>query len=181
MNLFRLTLAAGGLLLLGSGLSSCLKAPEYSTTPAISFNSFVLRRVNFSNPKQQPIDSAFITINFQDGDGDLGLNQAERRGTKDSINYYIEPFIKSNTGKYVSTVALGLTKTGDFNGTFDHPTAITDGKAAPIKGTLRRTIGFGYGDYFTAGQTIRFEISIADRARHLSNTIRTDSAVVAPR
>lgn len=186
MNQFRPALVLGGLAIVASGLSSCLKAPEYSTTPEISFDSIRLQRSNFPDPKQQPIDSLSVTIRFQDGDGDLGLDQAERRAAKDSVNYYIEPYVKNTrTGKYepltVVGVPYGSYTAGQYNGTFDHPSVLTDNKAAPIKGTLKRTIDFGYGDVFTAGQTIRFDVSIADRARHISNTIRTDSVVVAKR
>ncbi|RZK30558.1 MAG: hypothetical protein EOO63_06420 [Hymenobacter sp.] len=187
MNLFRLTSVIGGLGLLAGGLSACLKAPEYPITPSISFNRIEVRRTNFANPQQQPIDSVFITVNFQDGNGDLGLTEAESKVAPYAFpslfnnNYFIEPFIKDRTGRFVSTVSLGLTTTGAYNGRFDHPSTLTDGKAAPLKGTLTRTIGFGYGDVFTQGQVVRFDVSIADRALNLSNVIRTDSIVIANR
>jgi hypothetical protein len=79
-------------------------------------------------------------------------------------------------------VSKGLTTAGAYNGAFPHPTATTDSKAAPIKGTLTYApIAFGLGDIFQPGQTVRFEITIADRALNLSNTITTDSIVIQPR
>ncbi|GAB3638575.1 hypothetical protein GCM10027422_41650 [Hymenobacter arcticus] len=177
--------------LLAGGLSSCLKAPEYPTTPSISFNRVEVRRTNFANPQQQPIDSMFITINFQDGDGDLGLTEAESKVAPYAFpslfnnNYFIEPVVKDpKSGKFFTPIDPATGKPllmGSYNGRFDHPSTLTDGKAAPLKGTLTRTIGFGYGDVFTAGQVVRFDVSIADRALHLSNVIRTDSIVIAKR
>ncbi|AMR29106.1 hypothetical protein A0257_19755 [Hymenobacter psoromatis] len=176
-----------GLALLATGLGGCLKAPEYSTTPSISNNNVRVQRYKYADPKQQPIDSVFITINFQDGDGDLGLTAAESQVAPYAYpsifnnNYFVEPFLKDpKTGKFVSTViALGRTM-GEYNGRFDHITGLTDSKTSPIKGTLTRTIAFGYSTPFSAGDVIRFDVSIADRALHLSNTIRTDSIVIAP-
>jgi len=187
MKPFRLVLSLGGLALLAAGLGGCLKAPEYSTTPSISNNNVRVRRYKYADPKQQPIDSVFITVNFQDGDGDLGLTAAESQVAPYAYpsifnnNYFVEPFLKDpKTGKFASTVSLGLTTNGAYNGRFDHITGLTDSKTAPIKGTLTRTIALGYGDLFTAGQVVRFDVHIVDRALHLSNIIRTDSIVIAP-
>lgn len=178
----------GGAALLATGLGGCLKAPEYSTTPSISNNNVRVQRYTPTDPQGQRIDSVFITINFQDGDGDLGLSADESKVAPYAYpstfnnNYFVEPLVKDpKTGRYVSTVSLGLTTPGAYNGRFDHITGLTDSKTAPIKGTLTRTVAFGYGDVFTAGQVVRFNVSIADRALHLSNTIRTDSIVIAPR
>lgn len=188
MKSFRLLLSWGGLALLASGLSSCLKAPEYSSTPSISNNNVQVRRYKYADPKQQPIDSVFITINFQDGDGDLGLTEAESKVAPYAFpsvfnnNYFVEPVVRNSQGKFVTPVIPG-TQTplaaGSYNGRFDHITGLTDSKTAPIKGTLKRTIALGYGDLFTAGQVVRFDVHIVDRALHLSNTIRTDSIVIA--
>jgi hypothetical protein len=184
MKSFRLALVLGGL---ATGLGGCLKAPEYAITPSISNNNVQVRRFKYADPRQQPIDSVFITVNFQDGDGDLGLTAAESQQAPYAFpsifnnNYFVEPFIKdAKTGKFVSTVAMGLTTTGAYNGRFDHITDVTSSKTAPIKGTLTRTIALGYGDLFKAGQVVRFDVSIADRALHVSNVVRTDSIVIAP-
>ena len=185
MNLFRLAFTLSGLALLGGGLSSCLKEPEYSTTPEISFDNI---RVNRSyplingqiDPKGQPTDTVTITLRYQDGDGDLGLNQSEvdsppYKGTRFANNYFVQPLIKNpQTRKYE---AASFTD----NGTFDHITTLTDDKKSPIKGTLVRKLFYNYGDLFTAGQTVRFQISIVDRALHESNVVTTDSIVIKPR
>jgi hypothetical protein len=58
-------------------ISACQKAPEYPLTPEITFTS--INRYLVNNPfSLVPIDSIIITVDFKDGDGDLGLfpNQA---------------------------------------------------------------------------------------------------------
>ena len=191
MKSSRLLLSLSGLALLATGLSGCLEAPEYSTTPSISNNNVRVRRFNPVNPGEQRIDSIFITINYQDGDGDLGLS-----GTESNVppyaypslfnnNYFVEPLVKDKqTGKFVTPIdpkTGALLLPGAYNGRFDHITGLTDRQDAPIKGTLTRLIVLGYNDLFTAGDVVRFDVSIADRAMHVSNVVRTDSIVIQPR
>ncbi len=198
MKSFRLFLSLGGLALLAAGLGGCLKAPEYSTTPSISNNNVRVSRFNPVNPGETRRDSIYITINYQDGDGDLGLSEQESKvapyayqnadGTinKFNNNYFIEPLVKHpGSTRYESPIILpnggGPLALGAFNGRFEHITGLTDSKDAPIKGTLTRTLSLGYGDYFNAGDSVRFNVSIADRALHVSNVVRTASIVIAPK
>ena len=192
MKLFRLALTLGGLALLAGGLSACLREPSYSTTPEISFDNI---RVGRSYPKDSkgnidlkgiPTDTIVVTVRYQDGDGDLGLNQAEVKLPQYtyplSLNYYVQPLLKNPaTRKYAPLTLAGQTAPFTDNGTFDHPTTLTDSKTLPIKGTLTRKLFYNYGDVFIAGQTVKFQVSILDRAMHKSNVILTDSIVIAPR
>jgi len=194
MKFFRLAWVIGGLSLLAGGLSSCLEAPEYSFTPSISFNEIQRRRYTPTNPREQALDTIRIKINYQDGDGDLGLTPEEvaaqpaKYTGRFAKNYFIEPFVKNRaTGKYEPLTTVGVPfpnvyNAGQYNGLYLHPTDRTDTKAAPIKGTLTYTlIPFGLGDIFVPGQTVRFQVSIADRALNVSNTIMTDSVVIPAR
>ncbi|WP_223650783.1 hypothetical protein [Hymenobacter psoromatis] len=188
MKSFRLFCSLSGLALLATGLGGCLQAPDYSTTPSISNNNVRVSSFKSTVPGGQSIDSVYITINYQDGDGDLGLSGDESKVapyTYPSLfnnNYFIEPTVKYvGTTTYVVPI-LQYNNTpaapGTFNARFDHITGLTDSKTAPIKGTLTRTFAFGRGDYFNAGDVVRFDVSIADRALHVSNVIRTDSIVI---
>lgn len=61
--------------------SSCYRAPEFPIEPTISFNSIkfydVVKQPNSDPRLGPPKDSLVITINFQDGDGDLGVEGNE--------------------------------------------------------------------------------------------------------
>jgi len=188
---FRLAFSIGSLGLLAASLSSCLKAPEYPVTPSISYNNIQVIRIQ-KQAGGQPLDSIRLTINYQDGDGDLGLSPDERKnppfdfqkGTnKFYNNFFVEPFVRNAaTGRYESLVAKGITTPGAYNGAFPHPTSTTDSKAAPIKGTITYApVAFGLGDTFQPRDSVRFEISIADRAQHVSNTITTRAVYIRPR
>jgi hypothetical protein len=187
MNLFRLARLAGAFSLLAGGLSSCLQEPSYSTTPSIEFDSIEPHRVTKAN--QLPVDSLVIAVRFQDGDGDLGLTEAESKLApyspgKFTYNYFIEPYVKiPATGKFVSLASTGrlpLLTSGviDYNGRFEHLSASTDSKNSALKGVLKRSITFIYGSPFVADEEIRFRVCIVDRALHLSDTITTSSFIV---
>ncbi|MGI4869630.1 MAG: hypothetical protein ACRYFX_00455 [Janthinobacterium lividum] len=189
MKLFRLSILLGGAGLLAAGLGGCLSAPEFSTTPEISFDNITLQRLAPKVSGGIPRDSIRITVRYQDGDGDLGLSAAEltlpqyKFPGKFSKNFFIEPFVKNPGSKvYVSTVSLGTTTAAAYDGTFGHLTSLTDSKSAPIKGTITYApIAFNLGTPFVPGQKVKFQVSIADRALHVSNTIMTDSVVIGPR
>jgi len=193
MKLLRLAGFGGALALFGLGLGGCLQEPTYSTTPQIDPDNVVVRRYTPTNPREQAIDTFRITIRYQDGDGDLGLSSDERKVPpfdkgKFFNNYFIEPFILNRRTKQFEPLTVvgvppGSTPyvAGSYNSAFQRPTALTDGKPAPIKGTLTYKQNIGLGDRFAPGQAVRFEISIADRALHVSNTIVTDTVRIARR
>jgi hypothetical protein len=195
MTFSRLALLGSGLSGLALGLSSCLKEPEYSATPAISFNDIrVIRRVPPGN-NAQPLDSIRVTINYQDGDGDLGLSENDLKVApfkfrnpdstynKFNKNFFMEVFIRNSaTGRYELRATRNLTAPAGYDGAFPHPTTDTDSKSAPIKGTLTYApVPFGLGDIFKPRDSVRFEVSIADRALHVSNTITTKAVYISPR
>ena len=195
MTFFRLALVGSGLGGLALGLSSCLKEPEYSFTPAISFNDIRVIRIPPKSAGEQALDSIRMTINYQDGDGDLGLSTDDLKVSpftflnpdstynRFSKNFFIEIFIRNPaTGIYQLRATKTITSPAGYDGAFPHPTTDTDSKSAPIKGTLTYAPGaFGLGDIFQARDSVRFEISIADRALHVSNTITTKAVYITHR
>lgn len=181
MKLFRLLGLLGGVGLLLAGTTSCLKAPNYSTTPEISFDHIELVSKRTAT---QVIDSVSITIRYQDGDGDLGLSSTESQaspyaGTQFANNYFVEPYVKTVSGQFVRLAddpSRNIT-VGAYNSRFEHISTGTDGRSLPIKGTL--TWGAGFLPYFPIkpGEEVRFEVTIADRAQHISNTVTTSSII----
>ncbi len=74
--------------LLGLAATSCYKAPEFANEPEISFNNIVFSK---GTEELEP-DSLILTINFKDGDGDLGL-RSEGTDTREPYNdlwYFIK-------------------------------------------------------------------------------------------
>ncbi|RYY17006.1 MAG: hypothetical protein EOO36_10340 [Cytophagaceae bacterium] len=187
MNLHLLRVV--GLLSLGAGgLSGCLSAPSYPETPAIEFQSIRLQRFTVSN-STVPIDSVYITVSFQDGDGDLGLNSVEAQtapyGSKDraAVNYINTAFIKNvnRGGQYDSArFFFNYLPKRDLYSLFDHLSPTTDSRKSPLKGTLTRAYGFYLGSPYLPNQEIKFRVSILDRALHQSNEVETSSLVIPP-
>jgi hypothetical protein len=110
--------------------SACQKVPEYPAIPEIEFAS--LNRYLVNNPfVLVPIDSIIITVDFKDGDGDLGLLPSSPPFTPfdviyDSSNNFIRydhssPFSCDNfnidfydTDNFVDTVK-GIRNTDFYN------------------------------------------------------------------
>lgn len=185
MNLFRTLRSTGFALFVGLGLSSCLQAPDYAIEPAIDFNGLSIVHVPPGNGLLAS-DTLKFSLNFRDGDGDLGLSDEDikvapwntttggqdNRGTQ--YNYFIQPFLKDNTGRFVPfTTPSANGRLGEYNGRFlrlDNP----EGKPMPLRGELRYKLPLSLdGAIFLPRQVFRFEISILDRGLHQSNKITT--------
>ena len=72
------------------GLSSCLKTEEFPPEPHIEFKSFSIHAV-FEENLNVWVDSASFVISFTDGDGDIGLTDADSLSPYDCnlrIEYY---------------------------------------------------------------------------------------------
>ena len=184
MNLFRLISEACSAGLLAVGLSSCLAEPNYSSTPEISFDNIQQIHLNGISPH----DSIALTIRYQDGDGDLGLTSDEVSnksgayyGTRYANNFFVVPYVKSN-GKFVTLASTGRFPTyteATYYSRFDHITGTADKRSLPIKGTLVWSQSFFPLSPFLPGEEVQFQVSIADRAKHESNTIMSSSVFIS--
>ncbi|MBK6979484.1 MAG: hypothetical protein IPH28_22315 [Cytophagaceae bacterium] len=66
-----------GLIILAAvALSSCYKEPDFSISPVIEFYT-INSEVRLDQATGGVKDSVVVTIKFQDGDGDLGVNTEE--------------------------------------------------------------------------------------------------------
>ncbi len=166
-------------------MSACFNPPDFNDTPEISFES--IRGVRAVDPLGNPQDSITITISFQDGDGDLGLDPA------DTLTPY-QPFIVENGVTRVNffhhnyhltvkrlengtPVEVSFLDGGRIRGRFP---VLIDG-SGPIEGQLN------FGQYFfvsgsnntlNTGDTLLFDVQIVDRALNISNTITTETIVL---
>ena len=168
----------GFFLVIGVSLSltGCLDTPNFDNTPSIRFNSVDTLTI-FDSFSKTLADSIVITIDFEDGDGDLGISPTDRSDTTKLNTDYKE------WGNYEITV-LEKKKDGTFQvrpvSVFEKlffDTLKRDGKAGPIKGKLdfRQTLP---ASRFAKLTTVKFRIRIRDRAFHVSNSVETDTVSV---
>ena len=159
------------LLLFAVSTTGCFTPPDYSPVPEIVFNSMTKFEViePFSKTKQ---DSVVITLDFKDGDGDLGESTDNRDDSRYDTwgNYELRTFRKT-TGNQFQEIILPA------NFKIFFPVLKPDGKRGPIEGKL------DYASYFPYTQTaklttVKFQIRVRDRAFNVSNLVETDTLSV---
>lgn len=148
---------------------ACVETPNFPNTPTISFNGITKFTVQDSFSKR---DSVVITIDFQDGDGDLG-ETAEGRDTVRYAgwgNYELKTF-RWKGGKNFEEVVLAA------NSRLFLPKLRTAGGKGPIEGTLDYSNFFPYSNR-TRMAVVKFRIRVRDHALNESNVIETDTISV---
>jgi hypothetical protein len=152
-------------------LASCVDIPDFDDTPRIFYNSIDTQTELDTNGKKIQ-ENITVTIDFEDGDGDLGASDAE---IADSVKYrdwgnYELVTSTLTGGKWVDQI-YAIDKFKWF------PDLKPDGKSGPIKGKLDlHTTAI----YFNSSVpvTIKYKVRIRDRALRVSNQIETDSITV---
>jgi len=165
-----------------SSLSACYEKPDFPNAPTITFDKIEKFTVQDAATLATK-DSIIISINFQDGDGDLGLAIGDTLSpyqffnddgsinfnyTNHKVSVFIQegetfvPFILPNA-------ELGYD--GRFQPLFE------EGKSNPLEGTLRRRLNFSHNN-FAPNTVMKFEVQIMDRALNLSNVVETDTVVI---
>jgi hypothetical protein len=165
-----------GLFCLSCLFFTCIGVPDFSLTPVITYNKIIIsKNVLESDNTTNRVDSVRIFINFEDGDGDLGIADNERSVppfTGDRLNnYYITAFRKN---KEV------VTKFNDYHGIFGLLNEEEDlNRERPIRGSIERFITFQRSavDIFP-NDTMFFDIYILDRSGNQSNTITTETVIL---
>lgn len=192
MNLFRTLGVALLVCSAGAGLNGCINAPDYDDVPEIEFKSLSKVHIPRINGLQAR-DTLEFAIDFKDGDGDLGLSDADialppfnsttggPSGRGFGLNYIIQPFIQTRPGGPFERYQIAAP--GEYDGRYFRLSKEGEGefKPAPLRGTLRYKLLLGLdGVVFYPGQVLRFEIRILDRALHESNTITTTPITLGP-
>ncbi|QMU29202.1 hypothetical protein [Adhaeribacter radiodurans] len=174
------------LLLLTGALWSCHTPPKFPIEPNISFKKVVPYHFTENG---QPKDSIVVIIRFEDGDGDLGLTDADNQPPFNPTgplvpngpvvpqgeffyNYFIKMFVKRN-GQFEE---FQFPSAGGLNGRF-FPLA-PDGRTGPLEGDLNYGIVIRPGRNFVPGDIVKFEVYIVDKQLHLSNKITTDEVAL---
>jgi hypothetical protein len=160
------------LFVLAGATTGCFTPPDYSPVPDITFNSMTKFEViePFSKTKQ---DSVVISIDFKDGDGDLGVAKDDRGDKRytDWGNYQLRTFKYNRATKTFEEVILAA------NAKLFFPVLKPDLKRGPIEGIL------DYGIYFPYSRnarltTVKFQIRVRDRALNQSNVVESDTISV---
>jgi hypothetical protein len=162
-------------------LSGCLTEPKFPIEPEIRFES--IRKINI--PPDPNIvgggarDSVIITLHFQDGDGDLGLSQAQQNEEpwNSSKNYVVETLVKRGSTWQEYRDISG--NRADYSSNFP-PLVELSSKPNPIEGTLDFSITFlkSILNPNAPNDTLMFKVFIRDRALHQSNLVDTEPIAV---
>ncbi|MES2794408.1 MAG: hypothetical protein V4683_00510 [Bacteroidota bacterium] len=154
---------------------ACSQKPNFPLEPSITMSGIANIKVldkNSSTPTKQIFkDSVSISINFKDGNGDLGVNEADKNklSEKGEFNYLVRRFIRIK-GKYIEFNPIP-SHSGNF------VTLKSGTKPGPIEGVINYALEF-LPLNGTKKDTIKFEIKIVDRAKNASNAVMTDSVLV---
>jgi hypothetical protein len=149
-------------------LTSCIKQESYPIVPEIGYQGMQLY-FDSSSPYAK---IGVLTISFQDGDGDIGLNPRDtippyNFGGQYYYNYVIRYFEKRDTG--FTEVVLNPPYSTRI------PVLNPNYPGKPIKGLIADTLVL---DPTPAYDTVRLEVFIYDRALHQSNVITTPDIIL---
>lgn len=171
--------------LLAIGSAGCVDIPDFSNTPKIYYNgiSVETRNDTIDGTAIGERDIVTVSINFEDGDGDLGASSAEVQDTlvftanykkvpgwNLEANYELVTMIQNKDSTWSESIFGG-------NKFKFSPLLKRDGKAGPIKGKLDMNAPFPRSNS-TVPTRIKFKVRIIDRAFHISNQIETDPVTV---
>lgn len=169
---------------------SCDKGPDYPNIPRIEFLS-ITKDVKVDPFLQTTLDSITVSIRFEDGDGDLGVesedvNNVAYRAFADTsfntdsvptytfINYRLDMYRKEN-GTFVK-VEPEVRYGGFFEPLVDY------NNIGPIEGVLNYGFDLLSTSALSIGlknnDTIKLEVYIIDRSLNISNKVTTDELIV---
>jgi hypothetical protein len=150
-----------------AGLHSCIKKESFPDTPEIELASFV----NVYDTGAYAA-KGILTINFKDGDGDIGLNPGDTLPPYDKEgNFYYNFVIDYFEKQYGQFVKLDLEP--PFSARIPVLIPYNPGKA--IKGFISDTLTMNRHPVF---DTIKLEVYIYDRALHKSNVVSTSEIIL---
>jgi len=149
-------------------ISSCFKKVNYPLEPIISNPSFIIYA-----------DSAVLTFEFTDGDGDIGLSNNEMSPPYDSTSYYYyNLYVDYYEKDDVNGWQRGLNLAGDsITFAYRLKPIIIKGKERGIKGKMDVTMKTYKNPFSSQSDTIKFTIKLIDRSLNESNTIETNEIV----
>lgn len=135
-------------------LSSCVKEKVMDKVPVIGFAGFYAKDEN----------TAYLTITYEDGDGDIFAE----KGSK-TYNFFALFYYKDSNGNFIKDASNPIVSV------VERPSELS--KDQPIKGEIMQTIIGWRSD--VAYKNFRYEIYMVDQAGNKSNVLTTPE-IVAP-
>ncbi|MCE7040912.1 hypothetical protein [Dyadobacter sp. CY312] len=159
-------------------ISSCVDIPDFKDTPVISYNglSQFTQIDTLDGGSTQRVEMVVLSIRFEDGDGDLGVNPRDLQGENPvSLRYAAV----SDWGLPANYEVVTMTKLS--NGTWSEvifpndsvnffPELKTDSKPGPIKGTLDMYIRNPVLNSYVQAER-RYKVRVIDRKFNISNQV----------
>lgn len=149
---------SGCALLLLFGSFGCQESVDFPDEPEIEFKSF----------ERNDDGSADLTIEFTDGDGDIGLNEGDTTGKyapgkKYFHNLFVHYYEKQD-GEWVKR---------DLNPPYFYrvPVITPDGKNKALEGDIEVHLEKPYYDPNNSFDTIKYRVQLVDRALNESNKV----------
>lgn len=164
--------------------NSCNRVPTFPDTPIIRFKSVTYEpRTN-----SEGLDRLSVTVSFQDGNGDLGLNANEQ----DPPFNYQNPDSSINPNFFNFFVTILVQQTDGSFQPYQFPEGFEsislnsrflrlkeDEKPAPLEGEINYAKDLAFADLpDLRNQTVKLSIFIQDRALNKSNTVESNTFVI---
>lgn len=147
-------------------LPSCFDNPNYPNEPVLTYDNFIIEG-----------DSADLSFDFTDGDGDIGLTDSEiqppfNQGSYYHYNLYVQYWEKNDV--------LGWVPGYDANGDsiifrYRIKPILEGNKEKALKGNISVSIEpIFYNPTSPDSDTVRYRVQLIDRALNKSNWMETD-------
>jgi hypothetical protein len=149
-------------------LSSCVKEKTFPVQPIIEFKDYI-------EYVSTETDSADCIITFKDGDGDIGIYEGDTAAQNDLKMKYL---YKDIDGIFKPYDAIDTTTAMDtLFYSYRVPNLTPDGQYKALNGEIK--VKLRAAPLYKPGhQTVKFEITLRDRAGHLSNMVSTNEITV---
>ncbi len=150
-------------------LTSCFKKKKFASRPFIQFESFTIL----------PDETAKLTLRFQDGEGDIGLEENQTASPYDSNSrYYYNLYLVYYEKKDGKGFQVGKDVNGDSIVFRNRLLPVYRGKDKSIEGVIEYSLEpFYYNFTSSDSDTLLYKVVLIDRALNESNWIETNVIV----
>lgn len=149
-------------------LFSCRKIEKLPPEPRVEFRSFaVFDTVDILG---NPARAGKLTFYFEDGDGDIGLEDPDTTGTMPASNLFLQLF-RQTGGEFIPAVITDPLYPSEYR----IPFMETPGQNKILRGTVSVTLFYFF---YNDTDTLYYDFWIRDRSGHDSNTASTCVAIL---